>query len=209
MNQKQPGVRPLRKNEIRVAAHMLAESFDDDPLFQWFGGESLKNRKAILRWFHESALNECFGVDGVFTLDEDSGPERGVVAMIPPGRWPLSFFRTLAATLVPRVLTGRLIRGGLHIEKEIRSRHPPEKHVYVYVLGVHPTMKGKGLGAQLMRHACAIAKENDCVVHLETSNPINLPFYRRFDLEIQHEITGYGGPSIWTMTQPRPPGSAA
>src|SRR5450432_2458711 len=101
MEQQQPGIRLLRKNEIRTAVQMLAASFDDDPLFNWLACEDPKKRSSVLRWFHESALNECIGVDGVFTLDEDNGAERAVMATIPPGHWPLSWFRTFASIVIP------------------------------------------------------------------------------------------------------------
>ena len=63
-------------------------------------------------------------------------------------------------------------------------------------------MKGKGFGGALMRHAGALAAEHGCATHLETSNSVNLPFYRRFDLEVVTEILSHGGPPVWTMTTP-------
>jgi ribosomal protein S18 acetylase RimI-like enzyme len=198
-------VRPLRRDELARAASTLATAFDEDPLFT-FLLPNAPRRQTMLRWFHRSALNECFGVGGAFTLEssekrELDGPESAVLAVIPSGLWPMPLHRTLGAIAIPRGLpSAKMVRMGLHIEMRIRALHPPTNHLYVYLLGVHPLLKGKGLGATLMRHACALAKESNCVVHLETSNAINLPFYRRFGLEVQTEIVSHGGPPVWTMT---------
>lgn len=194
------GVRHLQRDEIAKAASMLAASFDDDPLFRFLLPDASR-RATLLRWFHESALTECIAVGGAFTTND--GPETGAIGLVPPGHWPIPLYRTLRSIAVPRALpTFHLARHGLHIEGRIRSLHPPSPHVYVYVLGVHPSLKGRGLGAALMRHACAMAKAKPCVVHLETSNPVNLPFYRRFNLEVGTEIVSHGGPPVWTMTTP-------
>lgn len=204
-------LRLLRRDEVHAAVETLGAAFDEDPLFRWFAGDAhdeprtAKRRREILSWFHESAINECMSVDGVFTWDDDDGAKRGVIATIPPGCWPMPLHRTLRAITFahPRIFTSRMIRGGLHVEKRIRARHPDESHVYVYLLGVHPSLKGKGLGGQLMRHACNVADAGGHAVHLETSNPVNLPFYARFDLEVKSEIEGHGGPTVWTMTRAR------
>ncbi|MBX3209094.1 MAG: GNAT family N-acetyltransferase [Labilithrix sp.] len=191
-------VRPLRRDEHAAAVKTLAASFDDDPLFRSLLPDDAR-RAAWLSWFHRCTLNECASVGGVYTLA--SGPESGAVALLPPGSWPRPILQTLAALRIPRAFpTFDFVRRGLHIERRIRALHPRQEHVYVAVLGVHPSLQGRGLGATLMRHACALASEGDCVVHLETSNPVNLPFYRRFGLEVGVEIVSHGGPPVWTLT---------
>jgi ribosomal protein S18 acetylase RimI-like enzyme len=92
------------------------------------------------------------------------------------------------------------VRWGLHLEGRIHALHPAEPHLYVYVLGVHPSQKGRGLGGALLRHVAGIAKAAGVVAHLETSNPDNLGLYRRFGYEVQAEVTSHGGPPVWTMT---------
>jgi hypothetical protein len=122
------------------------------------------------------------------------------MGIIPANHWPMPVHKTLAAVQIPRALpTFHFVSRGLRIERRIRALHPAEPHLYVYVVGVR--RKGEGRGAALMRQACALAKSDACKVHLETGNPINLPFYRRFDLEVVTEITDHGGPPVWTMTQ--------
>ncbi len=193
-------VRALHKSEIPVAASSLALAFDDDPLFCFLMPEP-RSRLRWLRWFQALALHEALALGGAFTLDE--GPEKGALALHPAGAWPLSLRHTIAAASLPPGLPPyRLLTAGLHVEARIRKLHPPDKHVYVQVLGVHPDSKGRGLGGTLLRHALAMAREAGCVTHLETSNEVNLPFYRRFGFVVHEEITSHAGPPVWTLTTP-------
>jgi ribosomal protein S18 acetylase RimI-like enzyme len=194
-------IRPLRRSELSTAAAILSLAFDADPLFRYFLPRPASRAK-WLRWFHLRALNEAFAVGGAFT--PAGGPETGAIAIYPPGAWPPSLLGELGATPLPRGLPPwRWVRWGLHLESRIHALHPAEPHLYVYVLGVHPSQKGRGLGGALLRHAAGLAKAAGVVAHLETSNPENLGLYRRFGYEVQVEVTSHGGPPVWTMTTQR------
>ncbi len=191
-------VRPLRREEIGAAARMLAAAFEDDPLFRWMLPEP-EQRSCWLRWFHAHALEESVGTGGAYTLE--GGAELGAIGSFAPGAWPPPMWQSLAAIETPPAMpTWRLVRAGIHVERRIRALHPEGPHVYVYVLGIHPEQKGRGLGGELMRHAIERAREAGACLHLETSNPVNLPFYRRFGLEVREEIVSHRGPPVWTLS---------
>jgi GNAT superfamily N-acetyltransferase len=196
-------VRALEKSEIPIAAETLALSFDDDPFFCFMMPEP-RSRRRWLRWFHTTALRESSAVGGAFTLE--AGPEKGAIVLYPAGTWPRSFVHTIgAAPFPPGLPPSRLLTAGIPVESRIRKLHPPGPHVYVHVLGVHPESKGKGLGGTLLRHALSLAKEAGVVAHLETSNEVNLAFYRRFGFEVREELAHHGGPPVWTLTTPDVP----
>lgn len=191
-------VRPLHSAEVVAAADTLALAFDDDPLFRWFF-PAAKDRAKWLRWFHRRALGEAVAVNGAFVLD--GGPATGVIGLYPPGRWPPKVVDLVGATpLPPGIPSWRLLASGIPIEQAIHRLHPHRPHLYVYVLGVHPSLHGRGFGGVLLRHATAIAKASGVVAHLETSNPENLGLYRRFGFEVKNELDAHGGPPVWTMT---------
>ena len=196
-------VRPLERSELPRAAATLALAFEDDPLFRFLLPDA-DTRPKWLRWITQHALTESHSVGGALTVE--GGPELGVVALTPPGTWPISLAaQARAFTWPPGVPSARLLRVGLAIESAILKLHPPGPHLYVYVLGVHPAQKGRGLGGTLLRHAAALAREAGVVAHLETSNPVNLPLYRKFGYEVGHELSLHGAPPVWTMTTPGPP----
>jgi ribosomal protein S18 acetylase RimI-like enzyme len=201
-------LRPLRREELPIATETLTLAFDDDPLFQFLLPDP-KPRRAWISWFMRSTLNECIAIDGAFTLsDDEGGPNAGALGVMKPGTWPRPLLRTVRALAIPRALPSwRWLKVGLHLEGRIRELHPTDPHLYVNLVGVHPSKKGQGLGAALVRHAAEIAKAANVRMYLETSNPKNLPFYRRFGFEVKTEITSHireddphgSGPPLWTM----------
>lgn len=190
-------VRALRSDELKTAAEMLALAFDADPLFAYCLPRE-RSRATWLRWFHLRALGECHAVGGAFTLE--GGPEAGAIGIYPARTWPPTWQSLLRATPFPPGLPPhRLVTVGLPAEQRLHAFHPKVPHVYVYVLGVHPSQQGRGLGGALLSHAAAVAKESGAVSHLETSNPDNVRLYRRFGFEVVGEVAT-GGPPVWAMT---------
>lgn len=196
-------VRPLQRSEVKIAGDTLADAFQRDPFFSFLLPPSGR-RHATMRWFHRRVLDACITAGGAFTL-EDGGPEAGAIGIVPPGKWPLSIWQVLISLDLPATIpTWRFIAAGLAVDAELHTKHPAEPHTYVYVLGVAPGRKRQGLGARLMARALEIARETDSILHLETSNPENLHFYRRFGLDVVEELTETrGGPPIWVMQRPR------
>jgi hypothetical protein len=60
----------------------------------------------------------------------------------------------------------------------------------------------------LLRAAFAMAAARQVPVFLETSNPVNLGFYKRFGLNVRAEITLDGAPPLWTLQTDGPPPAA-
>jgi ribosomal protein S18 acetylase RimI-like enzyme len=77
--------------------------------------------------------------------------------------------------------------------------HPEEVHWYLPLIGVEPNAQGKGIGAELMRHAVARCDRERALAYLESSNPRNIPFYRRFGFEVMGEIQMGAGPLVTPM----------
>lgn len=194
-------IRALAREETSSVATTLALAFMRDPLFCELLPRDEERRK-WLYWFHLKAIRESRAVGGAYTV---GGPEGGAILLVPPGRWPPPLTATILGTsLPPTVPPWRFVRAGLHLEHRIHRLHPDEPHVYVYVLGVHPSQQGRGLGGRLLRHAASIASAAGVVSHLETSNPENLTLYRHFGYEIVTEITSHRAKPVWTMRTARP-----
>lgn len=194
-------VRPLLRSEVEAAAATLALAFDGDPFFRYLLPRPA-SRARWLNWFHRCALRESFAVGGAFTVE--GGPDAGAMGVYPPGTWPPSWGAKLRAwPPPPGVPSWRFFRAGLHVDRRIHALHPAGRHLYVYVLGVHPSRKGRGLGGVLLRKAASLADAAGVPSHLETSNPDNLGLYRRFGYAVKTEITTHGGPPVWTMSTER------
>ncbi|TNF31223.1 MAG: GNAT family N-acetyltransferase, partial [Deltaproteobacteria bacterium] len=101
-----------------------------------------------------------------------------------------------------RPLRRRLARF-VHVGWRLAEHHPRAPHWHLFQLGVDPARQGHGLGRAIMEHAVALADADRVPAYLETSNPVNLPFYRRFGFEVLETLSGGGDmPPVWTMLRP-------
>ena len=82
--------------------------------------------------------------------------------------------------------------------------HPEEPHWHLPMIGVEPRAQGRGLGAELMRHAVARCDDEGALAYLESSNPRNISLYLRFGFEVMGEIRIGAAPVLTPMLrQPR------
>jgi ribosomal protein S18 acetylase RimI-like enzyme len=87
----------------------------------------------------------------------------------------------------------------------LEKRHPTEPHYYLEFVGVHPAFQGRGLGSLMLQRVTGWADEQSVGCYLETSNPRNVPLYRRFGFQTTAEAEIMGVP-LWFMW--RPPAAA-
>jgi GNAT superfamily N-acetyltransferase len=197
-------VRLLRPDESTTATETLAASFDDDPWFRWMLPDD-RDRRTWLLWFHRVSVANALKEQTAFTLTD--GPDFGAINILLPGVSGVSMLGWIRALRSPprRLPTWRFATTGLRTQYRLDLLHPKQPVVYVHVLGVHLLQKGKGLGGVLLRQALAMAARRGVSVFLETSNPVNLGFYRRFGLQVTHEIHLDGAPPMWTLQTEGPP----
>jgi GNAT superfamily N-acetyltransferase len=90
-------------------------------------------------------------------------------------------------------------KDGPVVFEKMSSYHPNEPHWYLPLLGVDPLHHGKGLGSALMQHATATCDKDNKFAYLESSNPKNIPFYKRHGFELLCTIQVNTSPSIFPM----------
>jgi GNAT superfamily N-acetyltransferase len=83
--------------------------------------------------------------------------------------------------------------------EKMDQSHPKEAHWYLPQIGVEPNAQGRGLGADLMRHALARCDREGVPAYLEASKPQNVPFYQRFGFEVTGEIQVGAAPPVTPM----------
>lgn len=199
MSPPAPRVRPLLDAEIPAAAETLRSAFDDDPIFCFMLPQRAR-RAAWLRWFHEASLREALQGGGAFTVGD--GPGAAAMAVVSPAT-AREAARRIATSVgfLPALPTISLVRSGLPLYLALRRRHPPEPHLYLSVIGVHPSRQGRGLGGALLRHLVADAEERAMPCHLETAKPSNVALYGRFGFGVVGELAFGGAPPTWIMTR--------
>jgi ribosomal protein S18 acetylase RimI-like enzyme len=80
----------------------------------------------------------------------------------------------------------------LRREKAIKSLLPKEPFLHLWYIGVDPSIQGKGLGSKLLEEIKQLAHSQNKVLQLETSTPINFPFYQKHGFSELARITDFG-----------------
>lgn len=120
----------------------------------------------------------------------------GVALWLPPGVFPdgAALEKVFRDTAKPEHLDDLLAT----FEKMEQS-HPEEAHWYLPLIGVEPNAQGKGLGAELMRHALARCDREGTLAYLEASSPRNMPLYLRAGFEVVDQFQIGKAPLVTPM----------
>jgi ribosomal protein S18 acetylase RimI-like enzyme len=131
----------------------------------------------------------------------------------PPGSYPMSGRRQLRAA---PSMTRLALRIGMRdmwalagFGAGLVRAFPPEPVWYLEVLGVHPAVQRRGIGAVLLRPVLQVSDADGVGCYLETGKPDNVAYYERlgFGLVAPASPLYDGGPTMWRML--RPPQSTA
>jgi ribosomal protein S18 acetylase RimI-like enzyme len=187
-------VERLRAAEVEAGADLLARAFSDDPLMTYLvpPREARLVLGAMCRDGASAGVMEGVWLDGRLV---------GVAVWLPPGADEPTLRRELTqlpqwARLAARrpQAVPRLLRA----DRTLDALHPPQSHWFLSLLGVEPAVQRRGIGGALV--AAGLARRGALAVHLDTSRPENLPWYRRFGFEVTAEVHAVpGAPPSWGM----------
>lgn len=80
------------------------------------------------------------------------------------------------------------------------ARHAPDKHWYLYFLGVDPARQGQGTGGRLLREVLPQADAQRVPCYLEISAERNVGFYQKHGFKVMSEaVLPDNGPRMWFM----------
>ena len=83
---------------------------------------------------------------------------------------------------------------------QFEAAHPHDvPHYYLPLLATHPDHRGQGLGMDLLRHTLELVDAEGAPAYLESSNPVNVPRYRKVGFEPVGEFTSPRGAVVTTM----------
>ncbi len=164
------GARQATTADAPAIARTLGAAFEHDPIWRWLLGERAGAGVAAITGSAAGRHPEQF------TVSDDL---EAVAWWHPPGQWRLTIPETLR--LLPEVLPVARFRAIrlLRMSALVESQHPPEPAAYLGYLGAAPASQGQGRGAAALAPALAVCDAFGWPAFLESSNPRNLPFYRR------------------------------
>jgi GNAT superfamily N-acetyltransferase len=189
-------VRPAAAGDVPAAAAVLAHAFTDYPWTRWtVDADRRRWRLTQLYRLYLTAVALPYGhVDLVGAVD---GP-LSVAVWLPSGGVPDHVWAEIAPAAAD--LAGDRAAAAAAAHAAVAARRASEEHLLLAALGVVPEQQGRGLGAMLLAAGLQRAERHGLPVHLETSAPRNVRFYRRFGFAEAAvlDLPG-GGPRTWLM----------
>lgn len=176
------------KNDV---VKILSNSFADNRSVNWV----IKKKKNI-----DKLMSYCFDVctdsDGTFISEDRKG---ALLFDLPNSQKHNKFMELINEAFFAITVVGlhRVLKV-LKREAYVKKMHPKGEFIYLWFVGVLQDRQQTGVGSKLVKSLIEIAKKEGLPIYLETSNPDNLPFYKKHGFEMFHEwnspITGF---TIW------------
>lgn len=181
-------VRPMKKNEIKEIANFMADSFLNDPLYEFFIPEKDKLQK-FMKPFFAFRLRFAYHHGKVYVTDD----KKAVVAWIPPGiamkPKHLIQYRGIGAILGMGKENRQRFMEFSNFATELEKEVAPQPHWEMSPIAVHKDYWGKGYAKTLILHMLKKFDENrqDCFLLTQTKK--NKEIYQKFGFELKKEAT--------------------
>ncbi len=192
-------VRVVTEREQQAVIAVIALAFSTDPMARW----AFPDSQTYLDVWPE--IVRAFGGNGFARGTVHLVDGGGAAAMwLPPGVQPDS--ERLRALIEQRAPSER--RADMtQVFEQMERFHPQEPCWYLPLIGVDPTVQGRGYGSALLHYALEHVDRTRTPAYLESSNPRNIPLYERHGFEVLGRIQAGSSPTVVPMLR-RPSRSA-
>ena len=177
-----PTIQKYSAERLDTTVSMLAEAFVANPLhISAFGPQRIDQNRSFFR----IGLRHMFTGQAFVALVNDN--VRGYIHFnASPNCLPLPEEIPLAVTTLLKPL-GEAIPQIIKWFARWCHLDPEEPHVHLGPIGVAPDAQGQGIGTALMHRYIEHLKQEQTAGYLETDQPKNVEFYKKFGFAVQHE----------------------
>ncbi|MCP5058025.1 MAG: GNAT family N-acetyltransferase [bacterium] len=185
------------ERDLPQLADTLLSAFSEDPVMMWLFADPETRGENLRRWMHfnlqlgltkghvysagDNGAAAIWSPPDVAIFDEFWGPRMAKLTV-----------ELVGAERAPEAL------GGLGRALQVQKREEP--HFYLFVLGAHAEVRGRGLGGEAIAPVLETCDREGLPAYLESSTARNHGFYFRHGFEITHELkVADDGPRIWPM----------
>ncbi len=204
-----PEIRPLAADQVSAAVASAARAFHDDPLFNFFEPDLVKQSHRLPAFMRATIL-DTLPMAETYTATVD-GKAKAVAAWLPPGGYPRSARREVRFNLrvLPSMLrVGRRMPTAVRLLTTIDRAHPKIEHWYLSLLAVDPSLQRRGVGRALLAPVLERCDREGLPAYLETQKESNVAWYRGLGFELVDTLRledVADSPTMWTMQrEPRP-----
>jgi ribosomal protein S18 acetylase RimI-like enzyme len=177
-------------NQERAVA-VIVLAFAADPVARWVYPDPhqyLSHFPEVVRAFGGNAFEHGTG----YHLDGFSG----AALWLPPDVQPRE---EEMGALLQQTVPEQNQEEVFAVLEQMGCYHPTEPHWYLPMIGVDPIKQGKGYGSALMEHALIPCDREQKLAYLESSNPRNIPLYKRHGFEVIGTIQVGSSPPVFPM----------
>ena len=181
-----PRLIPLGMDDIESTTDLLTEAFlNEPPITHLFPGARQRTRVGYFMRF-QCAYALLFG-EGYGTAAKD-----GAALWLPPGKTAMTYGRMCRAGLFFAPLKlGLTALGRIKDLADLMGKHhkqsAPMPHYYLFLMGVRPAAKGKGVARLLLDGMLEKIDAERLPVYLETQKEKNVGLYQKFGFEVVAE----------------------
>jgi ribosomal protein S18 acetylase RimI-like enzyme len=189
-------VRTMTEDDEASAIATVALAFVADPATRWTWPQPRQYLDAMPTFVHAFASG-AFAHGGAFCTNGYAG----VALWLPPGVRPDN---ERMGALMESTASPSARAAAPALFEQMATYHPHEPHWYLPLIGVDPACQGRGLGDALMTFATERCDGDGFPAYLESSNPRNIPLYRRHGFEALGTVqVGSSPPIVPMLRRPR------
>lgn len=186
-----PTVKTATASDEASAIDVVVLAFSADPAARWTWRDPQQYLTHFPR-FVKTFGGEGFAHGSAYYIDGYAGAALWLPPEVQPDEDALmTLLQSTASEQSRKHVSGVLEQMGRY--------HPSEPHWYLPLMGVDPFHQGKGLGSALMRHALIPCDRDRKLAYLESTNPKNIPLYKRHGFELLGTIQVGTSPPIFPM----------
>lgn len=184
-------LRTGRATDEARAINTIVLAFATDPIARWVWPDPHQ-------YFHSMpAFTRAFGGAAFATASALCSEDyAGVALWLPPGAHP---DEARVGEIVEETVSPATREDFYGVLEQMAACHPPEPHWYLPLIGVDPAQQGHGHGSALLGHALELCDLDHRPAYLESTNPRNIPLYRRHGFEVMRTIGVGSSPPIVPM----------
>lgn len=186
-----PFMTPIPTKAMEKAVATIVLAFSTDPMARW----SLPDPERYLTYFPD--VVRAFSGDAFEqgTAYQIAG-FAGAAVWLAPGCGPdQEALNAIMAEALPAPLQAEAVS----IFEQMAQFHPNEPHWYLPLIGVDPIHQQKGYGSALLQPVLEECDRDGMTAYLESSNPVNIPFYERHGFRLMGEIREGSSPTLYPM----------
>lgn len=185
--------------EVRT---LLARAYLDDPLMAWVFPDEEQRLHGSAAWLGV-AVERYLAGGRVETVRLEGGLAAAALFrrpgdVLPPADEVLPTAGGLLQAIVGEAWAAQ-VAGGFAAAR-VQAPPPDRPHAYLHFLAVAPGEQRRGHGGVVLERVKEQAAEARVPLRLETTNPVNLPFYEAHGLTVRSEVLlGPSGPTMWAL----------